>query len=133
MITAKRKEVFKAIFGDLKLEQVEISNATGKSESLISRYLNSDLSVPEAFIHKLVETYNLDLAHYMSYKPLPESDNVVNEDPVTYQPTMTEIEYLKRENELLRKNEILAAENRKLLIEKTERLEKERLGSPNNN
>lgn len=133
MITAKRKEVFKAIFGDLKLEQVEISNATGKSESLISRYLNSDLSVPEAFIHKLVETYNLDLAHYMSYAPLPEPNNIMNEDPVTNQLPMTEIEYLKRENELLRKNEMLAAENRKLLIEKAERLEKERLGSPNNN
>jgi len=69
----------------------------------------------------------------MKYTPIPQANNEMNDDPVNLNLTMTEIEYLKRENELLRKNEILAAENRKLLIEKAERLEKERLGSPNNN
>ena len=133
MITAKRKEIFKSMFSDLKLDQVEISRITGKSESLISRYLNTNLSVPEPFLNLMAEKFNLSLSDYTKYSEIPQANNEMNEDPVTKQLTMTEIEYLKRENELLRKNELLASENRKLLMEKAERLEKERLGSPNNN
>lgn len=135
MITAKRKEIFKAIFADLKLHQAEISRITGKAESQITKYLSDkyELAPPEPFLNLMAEKFNFSLTDYMKYPPIIYPNNEVNDDPVTNTLTMTEIEYLKRENELLRKNEMLAAENRKLLIEKAERLEKERLGSPNNN